>query len=193
VRYRRLGETDLMVSEVGLDVRPLEGVDEAIAIETLRAAILSGITVFTWDVSDAATDIEPLVARAAGVDRGRLTAVALLDHVPEPEAIGPQIEAIASRLADGEGGEGRVEIMAFPGDLEAAQMAAFEDAQARGIVGFGARSAGSQIQVGGGVITFVADAADALVALGAHDAICAVVTATSPDDLQGILDLVAWG
>jgi hypothetical protein len=193
VRYRRLGETDLMVSELGLDVRPLEGVDEAIAIETLRAAILSGITVFAWDVSDAATDLEPLVALAAGVDRGRLTAVAVLDHVPEPDAIGPQIEAIASRLADGEGSEGRVEIMAFPGELGTAQLAAFEDAQARGIVGFGARSAGSQIQVGGSTIAFVADAADALVALGAHEATCAVVAVTSAEDLRGILDLVAWG
>lgn len=191
MRYRRLGETELMVSEVGLDVRPLEGVQEEIAVETLRAAILSGVTVFAWDVSDAATDLEPLVALAAGVDRGRLTTVAVLDHVPQPEAIGPQIEAIASRLADG--GEGRVEIVAFPGDLDPAQLAAFEDARARGIVEFGARAAGSQIQVGGGAIAYVADAADALVALGAHEATCAVVAATSPEELRGVLDLVTWG
>lgn len=191
MRYRRLGETDLMVSEVGLDVRALEGVDEEIAIATLRAAILAGVTVLTWDVSDAATDLEPLIARAAGVDRGRLTAVAILDSVPEPEAIGPQVEAIAARLASG--GEGLVEIVAFPGDLDDQRLLAFQEARARGIVRFAGRAAGSQVRVGGTVLTFVADAADALVALGAHETSCAIVSVRSPDEVRRLTDLVAWG
>lgn len=147
MRYRRLGRTDLMVSELGLEVRATlgagslaEGEDDAAA--ALRAAIDGGVTLFTWDVSDAAEDVEPLVIRAAGVDRGRLTLLAVLDFLPPPEAIGPQVEAIASRLAEGEGGGGNgnvpgyLDVIAFPGVPDAAQIEALEAVRRRGTARF---------------------------------------------------------
>lgn len=136
MRYRRLGRTDVMVSEVGLEVRDaLDAGGEEGATTTLRAAIDAGITVMAWDVSDAAEDVEPLIIRAAGVDRGRLTLVAVLDYLPPPSEVGPQIEAIASRLAEPDA-PGYLDVIALPGVPDAAQAAALEEARARGIVRF---------------------------------------------------------
>ena len=147
MRYRRLGQTDLMVSELGLEVRAAleRGAEEAEA--TLRAAIDGGVTVFTWDVSDATEDVEPLVIRAAGVDRGRLTLVAALDFVPSPEDIGPQVEAIASRLDEGGGLEGYVDVIALPGLPDEAQLAALNEVRSRGIARFIAVAAGSDAEL----------------------------------------------
>lgn len=138
MRYRRLGQTDLMVSELGLEVRAAlaGGPDETEA--TLRAAIDGGVTVFAWDVSDATEDVEPLVIRAAGVDRGRLTLVAALDFLPAPEEIGPQVEAIAARLEEGSGLEGYLDVVALPGLPDAAQLAALDEVRRRGILRFAA-------------------------------------------------------
>ena len=122
MRYRRLGDTEQMVSEVGLDVRSVvAGGDEA-AEAIIRRAIDAGVTVFAWDVSDAVEDLEPLIVRAAGVDRGRLTLVATLDILPAPGAMGPQAEAIAARLAE-PGAEGYLDILVLPGLPDAAQAA----------------------------------------------------------------------
>ena len=135
MRYRRLGDTEQMVSEVGLDVRSVvAGGDEA-AEAIIRRAIDAGVTVFAWDVSDAAEDVEPLIIRAAGVDRGRLTLVATLDILPAPEAMGPQAEAIASRLAE-PGAEGYLDVLVLPGLPDAAQQAALGEVRARGVVRF---------------------------------------------------------
>ena len=132
MRYRRLGTTDLMVSEVGVEVRALlEGGEEA-AAAALRAAIDGGVTVFAWDVSDSTEDVEPLLARAAGVDRGRLTLIAVLDVLPPAEQIGPQVDAIAARLAEG-GADGYLDIVAFPDLPDAAQLAALQEVRARGV------------------------------------------------------------
>jgi len=124
-----------MVSEVGLDVRAILAGSAEAAEATLRAAIDGGITVLMWDVSDAAEDVEPLIIRAAGVDRGRLLLVAVLDFVPPPEAIGPQVEAIASRLAE-PGAEGYLDVIALPGLPDAAQLAALDEVRRRGIARF---------------------------------------------------------
>ncbi len=135
MRYRRLGDTEQMVSEVGLEVRStLEGGDEA-AEAVIRGAIDAGVTVFAWDVSDAAEDVEPLIIRAAGVDRGRLTLIATLDVLPTPDAIGPQAEAIAARLAE-PGAEGYLDVLVLPGLPDDAQQAALREVRARGIVHF---------------------------------------------------------
>lgn len=135
MRYRRLGQTELMVSEVGLDVRSALSGGEDAAEGLIRTAIDAGVTVFAWDVSDAAEDVEPLLVRAAGVDRGRLTLVATLDFLPAPDAIGPQAEAIASRLAE-PGAEGYLDVLALPGLPDAAQQAALAEVRARGVVRF---------------------------------------------------------
>jgi hypothetical protein len=144
VRYRRLGQTELMVSEVGLEVRPLLAQGAEAAEQALRGALAAGVTVFTWDVSDATEDVEPIIARAAGVDRGRLTLIATLDFVPPPAAIGPQVEAIATRLEVGvEGEEGYVDVIALPGLPDEAQLRALEEVRRRGIVRFVAVAADS--------------------------------------------------
>lgn len=124
-----------MVSELGLEVRAVLEAGEEAAEATLRAAIDDGVTVFAWDVSDALEDVEPLIIRAAGVDRGRLTLVAVLDILPPPEAIGPQIVAIATRL-DEPTAEGYLDVIALPGIPDAAQLDALAEVRARGIVRF---------------------------------------------------------
>jgi len=135
VRYRRLGQTEQMVSEVGLDVRAILAGSGDAAEAALRSAIDHGITLFTWDVSDAAEDVEALIIRAAGVDRGRLLLVAVLDFLPKPEDIGPQVEAIASRL-DEASADGYLDVIAFPGLPDAAQLEALAEVRRRGVARF---------------------------------------------------------
>jgi len=145
VRYRRLGSTELMVSELGLEVRALLDDGEEAAEAALRSAIDDGVTVFAWDVSDALEDVEPLIVRAAGVDRGRLTLVAVLDVLPPPEAIGPQVEAIATRL-DEPTAEGYLDVIAFPAIPDAAQLDALAEVRARGIVRFVGYAADTDVE-----------------------------------------------
>lgn len=135
MRYRRLGDTEQMVSEVGLDVRSVLRDGGEAAEGVIRSAIDAGVTVFAWDVSDAAEDVEPLLVRAAGVDRGRLTLVATLDILPAPDAMGPQAEAIASRLAE-PGAEGYLDVLVLPGLPDAAQQDALREVRARGVIRF---------------------------------------------------------
>lgn len=135
MRYRRLGDTEQMVSEVGLDVHSVLGDGDEAAEGVIRSAIAAGVTVFAWDVSDATEDVEPLLIRAAGVDRGRLTLVATLDILPAPDAMGPQAEAIASRLAE-PGAEGYLDVLVLPGLPDAAQQAALREVRARGVIRF---------------------------------------------------------
>ena len=162
MRYRRLGDTEQMVSEVGLDVRSaLAGGDEAAEV-MIRRAIDAGVTVFAWDVSDAAEDLEPLLVRAAGVDRGRLTLVATLDILPAPEAMGPQAEAIASRLAE-PGAEGYLDVLVLPGLPDAAQQTALDEVRARGVIRFVGHAAEGDAEVA----TPTPDGLDVLVLSGA--------------------------
>lgn len=183
VRYRRLGATELMVSEIALDARALrssEGQDEATAEATVRAAIALGVTVFTWTVSDASEDIEPLLAAGAGVDRGRLTLVARLDIVPSAADLGPQVEAIASRLGT------PVDIVAFPGDLDAPAQAAFEEARERGLVRFAAVDAGDSIEVPAARL-LAADAAGVQGVLAQPGVASALVGVADPGELRALL------
>ena len=178
MRYRRLGATELMVSEVGLDARALLGSDAATAEATLRAAIALGVTVVAWDVSDALEDVEPLIASGAGTDRGRLTLVATLDYVPAAEDLGPQVEAIASRLGS------TVDVVAFPGALDASQAAAFEAAREQGTVRFAAKASPGRIDAGGGLILPVETLSDAAWALATGEAACVVAPVAAPGDLR---------
>jgi len=134
-----------MVSELGLEVRALLDDGEEATEAALRSAIDDGVTVFAWDVSDALEDVEPLIVRAAGVDRGRLTLVAVLDILPPPEAIGPQVEAIATRL-DEPTAEGYLDVIAFPAIPDAAQLAALAEVRARGIVRFVGYAADTDVE-----------------------------------------------
>lgn len=134
-----------MVSEVGLEVRATLAQGAEAAAAALRTAIDGGITVFTWDVSDAAEDIEPLLARTAGLDRGRLTFVAVLDYLPPPDELGPQVEAIAARL--GEADAGYLDVIALPEVPDAAQVEALEDIRRRGLARFVAYSGESDAEL----------------------------------------------
>lgn len=145
MRYRRLGRTELMVSEVGLEVRATLAQGAEAAAAALRSAIDGGITVFTWDVSDAAEDVEHLLAHTAGLDRGRLTLVAILDQLPPPEELGPQVEAIAARL--GETDPGYLDVIALPGVPDAKQLEALEDVRRRGLARFVGFSGGSDAEL----------------------------------------------
>ena len=177
MRYRRLGETDLMVSEVGLDARVLLRSDPETAAATVRAAIALGVTVAAWSVSDATEDIEPLLARAAGTDRGRLTLIAVLDHVPAPEAIGPQVEAIAGRL------ESAVDIVAFPGPIDDARRAAFEEARRQGSALLAATARDGEIEVAGGRIV-PTDQDGAAERLREPGVACVLLPVADPGDLR---------
>lgn len=132
--YRRLGRTELMVSETGLHADPLRGMDREQAVAVLRRAFARNVSVVAWSVSDALEDLEPVIAEAAGQDLGRLALVALLDQLPAAEDIGPQIEAVAVRLGD----ETAVDIVTFPSLPDSDQLAALAEVRARGVL----RSAG---------------------------------------------------
>ena len=190
MRYRRLGETELMVSEVGLDVRALDGMDEESAASVIRAAITSGITVMAWDVSDGVNDLEPLLARAAGLERGRLTLVAMLDHVPPPENVGPQVGAITSRLGEG-ASEGFVDIVTFPGEITEGHLAAFEELRSRGRARFAGHYAASRIRLPGGVLAFAADEDDAMSVLSTPEVACALVPVASLDAVLSLSEVPA--
>jgi len=180
VRYRRLGSTELMVSEIGLDARALLAAGEDTAEVTIRAAIALGVTVLAWTVSDASEDVEPLIARAAGVDLGRLTLVARLDLVPAPEDVGPQVEAVASRLGSG------VTLAAFPGALGPEAHAAFEEARERDVVRFAALDSGATIEVPDGRIAEARPGAISA-ALQAPGVACALVQVADPGDLRALI------
>ncbi len=181
MRYRRLGSTGWMISEVGLDARALLQSDAETAAATIRAAIALGITAMAWSVSDATEDIEPLIAKAAGSDRGRLTLIALLDHVPSAEAVGPQVEAISSRLGSA------VDIVAFPGALGDAERAAFEEARGRGSVRLAATTEDDTVRIEDARVTFAETPAAARDALDVGQATCVLVPVATPGDLRALV------
>lgn len=131
MRYRRLGRTELMVSEVGLDADALRdaGHDEAVAV--VRAALASGVTLVTWSVADSLEDIEPWLAEGARSEIGRFTLIPRLDVLPSPEAIGPQVEAVAARL-----GVESLPVAAFPEVPVGDAAAALAEVRERGVVRF---------------------------------------------------------
>ncbi len=181
MRYRRLGDTDLMVSEVGLDARALRRSDPETAAATLRAAIALGITVVAWEVSDALEDLEPLLTEAAALERGRLTLVALLDHVPAPEAMGPQAEAIASRLGS------ELDVLALPGVVDAAQRDALTEVQSRGIARLAGTYDGAGIEVLAGRIAFAAEPAEVPARLAQPGVGCVLLPVATPGELRAAI------
>lgn len=130
MRYRRLGRTELVVSEVGITARALEGLSPEVAGATLQAAIAAGVTLIAMDARDSATDLEPMIAEVTGIERPRLTIVAVLDHLPAPDDLAPEVAAIAGRFGD----RGYLDVVAFPHAPEAAHLAAIEDLRSRGLV-----------------------------------------------------------
>jgi aryl-alcohol dehydrogenase-like predicted oxidoreductase len=132
MRYRRLGRTEQVVSEVGLTARALDGVAPEVAGATLQAAISAGVTLIAMDARDSASDLEPMISAIAGTDRPRLTIVAVLDHLPSPDDLAPEVAAIAGRFGD----RGYVDVVAFPQAPGAAHLAALADLRGRGLAFF---------------------------------------------------------
>lgn len=100
MRYRRLGRTEWMVSEVGLALRALEGLDEVSAGATLGAALAQGITLVTVDAREHEGGVEPLVGRVTTSERPRLVVVTRFERFAEASALEAQLSAAGTRLSD---------------------------------------------------------------------------------------------
>ena len=132
MRYRRLGRTELVVSEVGLTARALEGLAPEVAGATLQAAIAAGVSLIALDARDSSFDLEPLIASVAGIERPRLTIVGVLDHLPAAVDLAPEVAAIAARF----GTSGYLDVVAFPQAPTPAHLAALADLRDRRLVRF---------------------------------------------------------
>lgn len=100
MRYRRLGSTEWMVSEVGLALRALEGLDEAAAGATLGSALASGVTLMLVDAREHEGGIEPLIGRVTTSERPRLVVVTRFERLAEPATFAAQLQAAGTRLSD---------------------------------------------------------------------------------------------
>jgi hypothetical protein len=184
-----------MVSEIGVDADVLRDLEHEEAVETLRAAFIAGVTVVTWHVADSLDDLEPLIVEAVKSDRGRLTLVAILDYLPTPDDLGPQVEAVAARLG------GTVDIVAFPEAPTDAHAAAIDEIRARHTVRFVAYSGDTQLspaQTAAVDVIITTDAAQRLADLGAitlaegrEDGDCTAIPARSADAIRAAIAVAA--
>lgn len=123
MRYRRLGRTEWMVSEVGINLRALEGLDEAAAGATFGAAIASGVTLVLVDVREHEGSVEPLVGRVMTSERPRLTVLSRFERMAEAPAFAAQLLAAGARL----GKEGFLDIALFTQIPDPAQRAVLDE------------------------------------------------------------------
>jgi len=123
MRYRRLGRTEWMVSEVGINLRALEGLDEAAAGATFGAAIASGVTLVLVDVREHEGSVEPLVGRVMESERPRLAVVSRFERFAEVSTFAAQLLAAGARL----GNEGFLDIALFTQIPDAAQRAVLDE------------------------------------------------------------------
>lgn len=100
MRYRRLGSTEWMVSEVGLAMRALEGLDEAAAGATLGAALAQGITLLLVDAREHEGGVEPIIGRITKSDRPRLVVLSRFERIGEAPALEAQLRAAGQRISD---------------------------------------------------------------------------------------------
>ena len=109
MRYRRLGSTEWMVSEVGLNLRALEGLDEVVAGGTLGAAFAAGVTVIRVDAREHAGSVEPLMGRVTATERPRLVVVSHFERLAEASLFEAQLRAAGARI----GKEGYLDVALF--------------------------------------------------------------------------------
>ena len=100
MRYRRLGSTEWMVSEVGLALRALEGLDEAAAGAALGSALASGVTLALVDVREHEGGVEPLIGRVTTSERPRLVVVSRVERLAEAATFAAQLRAAGARLSN---------------------------------------------------------------------------------------------
>ncbi len=130
MRYRRLGRTEAIVSEIGITARAWQDLPLEQATEAAAATFAAGVSLVAIDVRDVQPDLEQLVGEVAGIDRPRLTIVSVFASLPAPELLGPAVEAAAVRL----GPAGYLDVVAFPTPLTDAHLAALEEVRARGAI-----------------------------------------------------------
>lgn len=119
MHYRRLGRTEWMVSEVGLALRALEGLDEAAAGAVLGAALPSGVTLLLVDVREHEGGVEPLVGRVVTTERPRFVVVSRFERAAESSTFASQMQAAGGRLSK----EAYLDVALFPQVPDAAQCA----------------------------------------------------------------------
>lgn len=100
MRYRRLGSTEWMVSEVGLAMRALEGLDEAAAGATLGAALAQGMTLLLVDAREHEGGVEPIIGRITTSERPRLVVVTRFERIAEASTLEAQLRAAGKRISD---------------------------------------------------------------------------------------------
>lgn len=197
MHYRKLGRTELMVATAGIDADALRDLERDEAIEALRAALVAGVTVVTWHVADELSDLEPLIAEAAKTELGRFALVPILDRLPDPEELGPQVEAVAARLGSG------VDIVAFPDAPTDAHAGALADVRSRGLAqffGYAGGTALSPAQAGNVEVVLVSgEAPERIAGLGiialaeanVPGADCTAVPARSAEAVRAAVALAA--
>jgi len=188
MRYRRLGRTEWMVSEVGLALRALEGIDEAAAGATLGAATASGVTLLLVDVREHEGGVEPLVGRVMAGERPRLVAVSRFERLAEPAAFAAQLQAAGARLSD----DGYLDVALFkeipdPPHREVLErLAVTRGVRAWGVETDEAAFAARAFEDGATVVVTPAPASDALLAAAAR-AGAGVIVAGPPEEVAASL------
>ncbi len=171
MRYRRLGRTEWMVSEVGINLRALEGLDEAASGATFGAAIASGVTLVLVDVREHEGSVEPLVGRVMASERPRLAVVSRFERLAEASTFAAQLLSAGGRLSK----EGFLDIALFTQVPDPAQRAVLDElagtrmVRAWGIETADAALATQAFAAGARVLVAAADAGEPLLA-AAHAA-----------------------
>ncbi len=170
MRYRRLGRTEWMVSEVGLALRALEGLDEAVAGATLGAALTAGVTLVLVDVREHEGGVEPLIGRVTASERPRLVVVSRFERIAEASTFAAQLRAAGARLSN----EAYLDVALFPQVPDPAQCAVLEAlAATRTVRAWGVETADASIaarafEAGARVLVTPADAGEPLFAAAAR-------------------------
>jgi aryl-alcohol dehydrogenase-like predicted oxidoreductase len=166
MRYRRLGRTDWMVSEVGLALRALEGIDEAAAGATLGAALAQGVTLVVVDAREHEGGVESLIGRVTTSERPRLVVLARFERLADASTFEAQLLAAGQRVSD----LGYLDVALFAQMPDAGQravldvLAATRTVRAWGIETADASIAAQAFEVGANVLVAPADASEGLLA-----------------------------
>lgn len=187
MRYRRLGRTEWMVSEVGLALRALEGLDEAVAGAALGAAIASGVTLVLVDVREHEGGVEPLVGRVTTVERPRLVVVSRFERLAEPSTFAAQLQAAGRRLSK----DGYLDVALFTQLPDSTQCAVLEAMIASKVVrAWGIETANASVAArafkAGARVLVTPGAAEPLLAAAAAEG-AGVIVEGDPDSIGGAL------
>lgn len=131
MRYRRLGRTEWMVSEVGLAMRALEGLDEVTAGATLGAALAQGISLVLVDAREHEGGVEAIIGRVMASERPRLVVVSRIERAAPAATLEAQLRAAGARVSD----DAYLDVALFKDVPDAGQRAVLDALAASGAVG----------------------------------------------------------